>query len=111
MHPDANGFGSASTGPPQSRIEDAILALLEQRGPGKTICPSEVARALAGNGSRDGWRALMPAVRSAADRLARAGRLQVTQRGQAVPATIGAAGAVGPIRLARPAPQSGNNAL
>ncbi|MFW5634767.1 MAG: DUF3253 domain-containing protein, partial [Erythrobacter sp.] len=28
--------------------EQAILALLEERGPGRTICPSEAARRLAG---------------------------------------------------------------
>lgn len=79
-------------------IEQAILALLDERGSGKTICPSEVARALAG-GSDSPWRALMPAVRSAADQLSAAGQLKVTQRGQVVSAT----GAVGPIRLGRPA--------
>ena len=29
------------------RIEETILALVEERGPGKTICLSEAARAIA----------------------------------------------------------------
>lgn len=84
------------------RIEQAILALLGERMPGKTICPSEVARALAGNNNDNGeaqWRALMPAVREAAERLATAGKLQVTQRGKPVSATQ----ARGPVRLGHPA--------
>ncbi len=80
-------------------IEQAILALLAARAPGKTICPSEVARALGGDTEAQ-WRPMMPAVRSAADRLAVEGRLQVLQRGQAVASAMQA---VGPIRLARPA--------
>ncbi|EJE53117.1 Protein of unknown function (DUF3253) [Acidovorax sp. CF316] len=81
-------------------IERAILALLDGRAPGKTICPSEVARALAGDAPAQ-WRPMMPAVRAAADLLAREGRLRVLQRGQAVASAVQA---VGPIRLARPAP-------
>ncbi|KRC18129.1 DUF3253 domain-containing protein [Acidovorax sp. Root219] len=81
-------------------IEQAILALLAERAPGKTICPSEVARALAGDAQAQ-WRPMMPAVRNAADRLAGEGRLQVLQRGHAVASAVQA---VGPIRLARPAP-------
>lgn len=80
-------------------IEQAILALLAERAPGKTLCPSEVARALAQDNQAQ-WRPMMPAVRSAADRLAGQGRLQVLQRGQAVASAVQA---VGPIRLARPA--------
>ena len=81
-------------------IEQAILALLAERAPGKTICPSEVARTLAGDAEAQ-WRPMMPAVRNAADRLASEGRLQVLQRGHAVASAVQA---VGPIRLARPAP-------
>ncbi|MEM7746201.1 MAG: DUF3253 domain-containing protein [Pseudomonadota bacterium] len=74
-------------------IEDTILQLLTRLGPGKSICPSEAARALA-----DDWRPLMPEVRAAAARMAAGGRLTVTQRGQPVdPVT-----ARGPIRLSMP---------
>lgn len=73
-------------------IEAEILAAVGRRGPGKTICPSEIARARAGS---DGWRLLMPAVRAAAGRLAARGALSVTRGGKTVPA--GDPG--GPIRL------------
>ena len=33
--------------PPRAEIERAILDLLAERGAGKTICPSDAARALA----------------------------------------------------------------
>ncbi|WP_333998603.1 DUF3253 domain-containing protein [Sphingomonas aurantiaca] len=38
------------------------LSLLERRAPGATICPSEVARAIA-----EDWRGAMPAVHAAID--------------------------------------------
>jgi len=57
-------------------IEAATLALLERRGTGKSICPSEVARELA----PEHWRTLMPRVRESARRLAACGAITVTQR-------------------------------
>ena len=72
-------------------LEATILALLEQRKAGATICPSEAARA-AGGGN---WRPLMDAAREAADRLAGQGRIEVLQRGEPVNALT----ARGPIRL------------
>lgn len=81
--------------PAPAEIAAAILAGVARRRPGATLCPSEVARALAG---QDGdWRALMPAVRDAAALLLADGRIAVTQRGRAVAADI-----AGPIRLGRP---------
>ena len=72
--------------------EEAILTLLDRRDPGKTICPSEAARALGGD---DGFREHMDEVRQAAASLRERGVIEVTQRGRAVdPAT-----ARGPIRL------------
>jgi len=59
------------------KIVETILALLRSRPPVATICPSEVARAL----TAEAWRPLMPAVRDAARSLARAGRIEVCQRG------------------------------
>ena len=52
-----------------SAEREAILALLARRRPGTTICPSEAARALAGDDDA-AWRPLMPAVREAAAALA-----------------------------------------
>jgi hypothetical protein len=60
--------------------EEQILALLAERGPEKTACPSEVARAHGG----EGWRAQMEPVREAARRLVARGLIDVTQRGQVV---------------------------
>lgn len=60
--------------PEPSRIEAEIFALLERRGAGKSICPSEAARALA-----EDWRPQMEAVRVVARRLAREGRLRITR--------------------------------
>ncbi len=77
-------------------IRAAILGLLDRRGPGKTICPSDAARALAGD---EGFRALMAPVRATAAALRAEGALEVTQRGTPVdPAT-----ARGAIRLRLPA--------
>ncbi len=69
----------------------AILELAARRGPGRTLCPSEAARAL---DSAD-WRARMDEVRAAAAELEAEGRIRVTQRGREV--AIGAAR--GPVRL------------
>jgi hypothetical protein len=74
----------------RERIAREILARTAARGASRTLCPSEVARALA-----DDWRPLMPAVREVAAELAEAGRIVVTQKGRAVdPRT-----ARGPVRL------------
>jgi hypothetical protein len=76
------------------RLERAILDLLEQRAPGATICPSDAARAVA---PEDDWRELMEPTRQAASRLAEAGKVEITQRGEVVdPHTV-----KGPIRIAR----------
>ncbi len=74
--------------------EDIILRLLHERGEGKTICPSEAARALAGD-VRAEWEPLMEPVRATARRLAREGRIVITQRGRIVNAET----AKGAIRL------------
>jgi hypothetical protein len=73
------------------RLEAAILDLLGQRGPDKTICPSEVARRVA----PDNWRPLMEPTRAAAKRLATAGEIVVTQRSRVVDVLK----AKGPVRL------------
>jgi len=77
--------------PSDAAIESAILAALDRRAAGRTICPSDAARALA-----DDWRPLMPRVRAVAARMARDGRIVATRRGEPVdPEAPG-----GPIRLA-----------
>jgi hypothetical protein len=76
-------------------LEREILRLLEERGAGKTICPSEAARALAGSDERDAWEPLMEPAREAARRLVKAGKIAITQHGQ----EVDSATAKGPIRL------------
>ena len=61
-------------------IEQTTFDLLAQRDPGKTICPSEVARAL----DPEGWRRLMPKVRATAVGLARQGKLVITRHNKPV---------------------------
>jgi hypothetical protein len=64
----------------ESDLEQAILNLLDQRGAGKTVCPSEVAREVLPSG----WRSLMDPVRAAARRLVEANEIVITQRGRVV---------------------------
>lgn len=61
-------------------IDDTIFALLEARGRGKSICPSEVARTI----DPEGWRRVMRQIRPVAVALARRGRVQITRHGKAV---------------------------
>ena len=53
------------------------------RGHERSICPSEVARALAG-GEESAWRPLMGPVRRAAAGLARDGRVEILRKGKKV---------------------------
>ncbi|EKE44243.1 hypothetical protein OCGS_1759 [Oceaniovalibus guishaninsula JLT2003] len=72
--------------PSDDEITAALMDLAHRRGPNATFCPSEAARALAGD-----WRPLMPDIR----RVAADFPLKATQKGAPVdPAT-----ARGPIRL------------
>ena len=75
---------------PTAEIETKILALTTQRGPAKSICPSEVARAL-----RPDWQTLLTEVRRVACRLAAAGRIDILRKGRVVEPT----GVKGVIRL------------
>jgi hypothetical protein len=88
-------------GPPPPRAlpsaDDLTAEILRQateRGAGKSICPSDVARALGG----EDWHPLMTPVRNAAVALAEAGQLLVLRKGKPVAPT----GVKGVIRLAIP---------
>lgn len=85
----------AGSVPARDTIIAKIDELLGQRAPEATICPSDVARALRPDGD---WRALMDPVREVGAAQARAGRLEVRQKGQ----VVDAAQARGPIRYGRP---------
>ncbi len=84
----------------EAELARVILDLLDQRRPGASICPSDAARAAAGD---DPWRPLMEPVRAAARGLVAEGVVEVTQGGQVVdPET-----ARGPIRIRRVEGQPG----
>ena len=67
----------------EAEIERAMLALVAERGPGKTCCPSEIARALGGP-HPDGWGPLMQPVRRVAVRLMHEGRVTILRKGRPV---------------------------
>lgn len=74
-------------------IAREIMLQCMERGASKSICPSEVARAL--SGSEAEWRHLMPDVKRVGDVLRAEGRIAVMQRGQ----PVSAMGTKGPIRF------------
>lgn len=74
------------------RMEREVAAAVAARGAGKTVCPSEIARAMVGD---ETFRELMPHVREAAAVLADRGEIEVTQGG----GPADARSARGPIRL------------
>ena len=77
------------------QLEAEILRRLQAMGAGKTICPSEAARAVAASDERTAWEPLMEPARAAARRLVAEGRLVITQGGVIVDPSA----AKGPIRL------------
>jgi Protein of unknown function (DUF3253) len=76
-------------------MSKTILRLLEARSAGKTICPSEAARAAAGSDVRSTWEPLMDKAREAAFALADVGQIVITQKGRIIEGRT----AKGPIRL------------
>jgi hypothetical protein len=56
-----------------SPIEEAILTLLEQTVPGKSLDPAAVAKAI----DAEGWRRVLPQVRATAVGLARQGKVVI----------------------------------
>ena len=83
-------------GLPQEQIETVIFEICHKRGVGKTICPSEVARAIAG---QDGdWRSLMDDVRAVGAKMSNNGQIEITQKGQPVDLDT----VKGPIRFGLP---------
>jgi hypothetical protein len=102
--PDADGDIScrnARTMPPELSMttgaRDTALALLASRSPGATVCPSEVARAIA---PEDAWRDAMPLVHAAVDGLVEEGRVRLSWKGRSL------ATRAGPYRIGRAIPPS-----
>lgn len=69
--------------PTPDEIEARILALLAGSGPGKTIAPFDVGRALAGS-HPDQWGPLMQPIRRAAVKLMKEGRIVILRKGRPV---------------------------
>ena len=86
-----NGSGREAISASDRDIRESILEHVKQRGSEKTVCPSEVARAIGGAE----WRDLMPQIRLVAAELVDEGLIRVTRQGVDVdPYNPG-----GPIRL------------
>lgn len=64
-------------------LEQAMLALVAERGPDRTACPSEAARVVAGD-HPDQWGPLMQPARRVAVSLMKQGRLVITRKGRIV---------------------------
>lgn len=64
-------------------LRAAILTLAAERGTGRTICPSEAARAVGGD-HPDGWGPLMQPIRRTAVRLMKEGKVVITRKGRPV---------------------------
>jgi hypothetical protein len=62
-----------------TKIENEILRLVAERGPDKSISPSDLARVMSPE-----WRQMLSAVRRAATRLAAAGRIDILRKGKKV---------------------------
>lgn len=89
--------------PSPAAIEASILALTANRGFDKSICPSEVARAMWSGPPADGWQALLTPVRAAAIRLSRTGQVEILRKGRPVaPCDV-----KGVIRLRQVRPETG----
>jgi 2-keto-3-deoxy-L-rhamnonate aldolase RhmA len=71
------------TKPDETEFEITILKLTAERGDGRTIGPSDVARALGGD-HPDGWGPLMQPIRRVAVRLMKEGKIVITRKGRPV---------------------------
>ena len=74
------------------------LALLDRRGAGSTLCPSEVARAVAASAGKADWRGEMPSVHVAIDSMVAEGMVRLSWKGEARPVRDG------PYRIGRAGP-------
>jgi len=77
-----------------SQAEAVISRLLEERGSGKTVCPSEAARDLSHD--EDDWREQMETVHRAVDRMLARGDIAISWKGRRLPERRG------PYRIAHP---------
>ena len=73
----------SATRPNAKTIEAALLRLIAERGPGKTLDPTEIARQLGGP-HPDGWGPLLQPIRRVAVALAEQGRVVILRKGKPV---------------------------
>ena len=89
----------------QAILKPHLDRLLSARAHPKTICPSEVARALSQDGLKaadaSDWRDLMPTIREMLWELRARGEVEVLQKGEPVPEDIQLQDVKGPIRARR----------
>jgi len=74
---------AAQSEPEANPYVPVILTMVAERGASKSICPSEVARAMAGQNEKE-WRLLMKPIRAAAVALANEGGIAITRKGKPV---------------------------
>jgi hypothetical protein len=88
--PPPNAVTKDRETPSDSDLRGAIMDLVQERGPDKTICPSEAARRVSSS-----WRPLMGRIRRVAMVLAKEGRVRIEKGGEPIePDAL-----VGPVRL------------
>ena len=86
----------------RQRLEATVMTLARHRAPDRTICPSDAARAVGG----DGWRSLLDPVRDVVRDLGHRHAVDVLQKGEVIPLDEPWRG---PIRVrARPATPGGD---
>ena len=82
MPEDAHGLeDTRAKAPYEDEIKASIFRLLAERGPGKTICPSETARDIAGKDEKK-WRLLMKPIKQVAITLALENQLLLKRKGK-----------------------------
>ncbi|MEM1317231.1 MAG: DUF3253 domain-containing protein [Pseudomonadota bacterium] len=80
---DEQEKAAAPPAPPHERIRQSIMEIAHERGPSKTLCPSEVARAIGGKDEKV-WRHYMKPIRAAAVAMALAGEIEIMRKGKTV---------------------------
>lgn len=83
----------------EGEARSATLALLARRASDSTVCPSEVARALAATAGAPDWRGEMPAVHAAIDSMVAQGLVRLSWKGEPMAVRDG------PYRIGRGGPE------
>ena len=77
--------GSAENADVEGKIAALLLRQRDRKGTGLSICPTQVARAIAETeGAPDRWRRWLPAVRAGAIRMAQRDDIRILRKGKPV---------------------------